>query len=288
MKSIINFSMNNKFAIWFMTIIITIAGLYAGLNMKLETIPDIEPPVITVTTTYPGATPEEVADEISEPLEKQIQNLSGVGTVSSTSYQNASNVQVEYSYDKSLDEAEDELSEAIAEVELPDEVESPDVSRLDFNAFPVVSLSAVSEDQSLEELTSTLEDDVIPSLEGLEGVADVQVSGQQLEEVTLDFNDEALAEYGLDEDTIIEMIQGSDVSMPLGLYAFDDTEKSVLVDGDLGSIEELENLQIPAVPAQSQDQSDSQMPQEGMEQGEHRHKCRKEHKDKMKIFLRLP
>ncbi|MCP3027443.1 efflux RND transporter permease subunit [Halobacillus sp. A5] len=268
MKSIINFSMNNKFAIWFMTIIITIAGLYAGLNMKLETIPDIDPPVITVTSTYPGATPEEVAEEISEPLEKQIQNLSGVGTVSSTSYQNASNVQVEYSYDKSLDEAEDELNEAVAEVNLPDEVESPEVSRLDFNAFPVVSLSAISEDQSLEEMTGLLEDEVIPSLEGLEGVADVQVSGQQLEEINLDFDEEALSEYGLDESTVVDMIQGSDVLMPLGLYTFDETEKSVLIDGELGSIEELENLQIPAVPSQSGNQTGEQMPQEGMDEGD--------------------
>ncbi|MFG6146912.1 efflux RND transporter permease subunit [Halobacillus sp. B23F22_1] len=250
MKQIINFSMNNKFAVWLMTIIITLAGLYAGLNMKLETLPDIDPPVITVTTTYPGATPEEVADEISEPLEQQISNLSGVNTVSSTSYQNASNLQIEYSFDKSLDEAEDELSEAVEGVDLPDGVESPEVSQLDFNAFPVLSLSAVSEDQSLDELTAALEENVIPSLESLEGVADVQVSGQELQEISIDFDEEALSEYGLDEDTVVQMIQGSDVSMPLGLYNFEDAEKSVVVNGELENLDELRNLEIPAVPSQ--------------------------------------
>lgn len=266
MKRIIDFSMNNKFAIWLMTILITAAGLYAGLNMKLETIPDIEPPIITVTTTYPGATPEEVADQISEPMEQQVSNLSGVKTVSSSSFQNASSLQLEYSFDKSLDEAEDELQDAVSEVTLPDGAQEPSVSRLNFNAFPVISLSVINGDGSLEQLTKTVEEDVVPALEGLEGVADVQVSGQQLEEVRMDLNEEAIAERGLDEETIKNLIQGSDVSFPLGLYTFDDTQKSVVLDGNITSVEELKELQIPAIPgASSGSQGSSQMPSQGSE-----------------------
>ncbi|QAS53194.1 efflux RND transporter permease subunit [Halobacillus litoralis] len=248
MKRIIDFSMNNKFAIWLMTILITAAGLYAGLNMKLETIPDIEPPIITVTTVYPGATPEEVANELSEPLEQQVSNLSGVKTVSSTSYQNASSLQLEYSFDKSLDEAEDELQDAVEQVSLPENAQEPSVSRLNFNAFPVVSLSALNGEGSLEELTSTVEEQIVPKLEGLEGVADVQVSGQQLQEVQIDLDEEALSDRGLDAETITSLIQGSDVSFPLGLYTFDDTQKSVVLDGNVTSVEELKELQLPAIP----------------------------------------
>ncbi|SEH47845.1 hydrophobic/amphiphilic exporter-1, HAE1 family [Halobacillus karajensis] len=265
MKKIIDFSMNNKFAIWLMTILITAAGLYAGLNMKLETIPDIDPPIITVSTTYPGATPEEVAAEISEPLEQQVSNLSGVKTVNSSSFQNASSLQLEYSFDKSLDEAEDELQEAVDQVNLPEEAEEPTVSRLNFNAFPVISLSAVNEDGSLEELTKRVEEDIVPALEGLEGVADVQVSGQQLKEVRIDLDEEALSERGLDQETITNIIQGSDVSFPLGLYTFDDTQKSVVLDGQLSSVEELKELRIPAIPSGG-DAPVQSMPSEGMEQ----------------------
>ncbi|SFK40196.1 hydrophobic/amphiphilic exporter-1, HAE1 family [Halobacillus dabanensis] len=266
MKRIIDFSMNNKFAIWLMTILITAAGLYAGLNMKLETIPDIEPPIITVTTTYPGATPEEVADQISEPIEQQVSNLSGVKTVSSSSYQNASSIQLEYSFDKSLDEAEDELQDAVSEVTLPEDAQEPSVSRLNFNAFPVVSLSAINGEGSLEQLTKNVEENIVPALEGLEGVADVQVSGQQLEEVRIDLNEEALDERGLDGETITSLIQGSDVSFPLGLYTFNDTQKSVVLDGNLTSVEELRELQIPAVPSASGgSQGTEQMPSQGSE-----------------------
>lgn len=266
MKRIIDFSMNNKFAIWLMTILITAAGLYAGLNMKLETIPDIEPPIITVTTTYPGATPEEVAGQISEPLEQQVSNLSGVKTVSSSSFQNASSLQLEYSFDKSLDEAEDELQEAVNQITLPEGAEDPSVSRLNFNAFPVVSLSAINGDGSLEQLTQTVEEEIVPAIEGLEGVADVQVSGQQLQEVRIDLDEEALSERGLDQNTITSLIQGSDVSFPLGLYTFDDTRKSVVLDGNVTSVDELRELQISAVPSAGNAGGDSgsgQMPPQG-------------------------
>ncbi|UOQ45226.1 efflux RND transporter permease subunit [Halobacillus salinarum] len=249
MKGIINFSMNNKFAIWLMTIIIAAAGLYSGLNMKLETIPNIEPPIITVQTTYPGATPAEVANEVSEPLEKQVSNLSGLKTVSSTSYQNASALQLEYSFDKSLDEAEDELKDAVTKVELPDGAQDPQVSRLNFNAFPVISFSAVSDDKSLAELTETVEDKIVPEIEGLDGVAEVQVSGQQVKEVQMDYKEDKLEELGMDEETVNNLIKGSDVRFPLGLFTFKDNQKSVVLNGNVASVEDFKNLEIPAVPS---------------------------------------
>ncbi|AHD04978.1 efflux RND transporter permease subunit [Paenibacillus larvae] len=79
MKGIIRFSLNNKFAIWLLTIIVTVSGLYAGLHMKQETIPNIKMPVLTVSTAFPGASPEEVAEKISKPLEQKVKNLSMKG-----------------------------------------------------------------------------------------------------------------------------------------------------------------------------------------------------------------
>lgn len=251
MSKIINFSMNNKFAVWLMTIIITAAGLYSGLNMKLETIPNIDPPIITVTTVYPGATPEEVADEISEPIEQKVQNLSGLKTVSSSSFQNASSLQLEYSFSKDLDEAEDDLQEAVNEVSLPDGAKSPDVSRVNFNAFPVISMSVMNGGGDLAELTSTVEEKIAPALEGLDGVADVQIAGQQVREVRLQFDEEALAERGMNQETVTNIIKGSKVTFPLGLYTFDDTQKSVVIDGNITTIDDLKELEIPVIPSQS-------------------------------------
>ncbi|ADY24644.1 efflux RND transporter permease subunit [Bacillus paranthracis] len=267
MNKIINFSLKNKFAVWLLTIIVTIAGIYSGLNMKLETIPDITTPVVTVTTVYPGATPEEVADKVSKPMEEQLQNLSGVNVVSSSSFQNASSIQVEYDFDKNMEKAETEIKEALANVKLPEGVKDPKVSRVNFNAFPVISLSVASKNESLATLTENVEKNVVPGLKGLDGVASVQISGQQVDEVQLVFKKDKMKELGLSEDTVKNVIKGSDVSLPLGLYTFKDTEKSVVVDGNITTMKALKELKIPAVPSSASGQGSqtagtgAQMPQ---------------------------
>ncbi|WJE52778.1 efflux RND transporter permease subunit [Bacillus cereus] len=254
MNKIINFSLKNKFAVWLLTILVTVAGIYSGLNMKLETIPDITTPVVTVTTFYPGATPAEVADKVSKPMEQQLQNLSGVNVVSSSSYQNASSIQVEYDFDKNMEKAETEIKEALANVKLPEGVKDPKVSRVNFNAFPVISLSVASKDESLATLTEKVEKNIVPGLKGLDGVASVQISGQQVNEVQLVFKKDKMQELGLSEDTVKNIIKGSDVSLPLGLYTFKDTEKSVVVDGNITTIKALKEMKIPTVPSAASDQ----------------------------------
>ncbi|BCB02375.1 swarming motility protein SwrC [Bacillus sp. KH172YL63] len=247
-NSIINFVLKNKFAVWLMTIIVIIAGLYSGFNMKLETLPNINTPIVSVTTVYPGATPEDVADKVSEPIEKRLKNLDGVNVVSSTSYQNASAVQIEYKFSKDMDEAKTEVEEALSDLPFPEGVNEPDVSRLSFNAFPIIALSVANEGQSLAQLTTTVEDTIIPQLEGVDGVASVQASGQQVQEAQLVFDEDKLAKYGLTEETVQNIIKGSDVTAPLGLYTFKDSQKSVMVDGNITTIEDLKEMKIPVTP----------------------------------------
>ncbi|WRP07070.1 efflux RND transporter permease subunit [Rossellomorea aquimaris] len=249
MNSIINFVLKNKFAVWLMTIIVIIAGLYSGFNMKLETLPNINTPIVSVTTVYPGATPEDVAEKVSEPIEKRLKNLNGVNIVSSTSYQNASAVQIEYKFSKDMDEAKTEVEDALSDLSFPEGVNEPEVSRLSFNAFPIIALSVANDDQSLAQLTSTVEETIVPQLEGVDGVASVQVSGQQVQEAQVVFDQEKLAQYGLTEETVQNMIKGSDVTAPLGLYTFKDSQKSVMVDGNITTIEDLKEMKIPVMPS---------------------------------------
>ncbi len=228
----------------------TVAGLYSGFNMKMETIPNINTPLVSVTTIYPGATPEEVSDKVSEPIENKVESLSGVKVVSSSSFENASNVQIEYNFSKNMDEAEDEVRETLQTLQLPDEVQDPDVSRLSFNAFPVMSLSVSEEDRSLAALTQRVEDDVLPAIEGVEGVSSVSIAGQEIEKVSLTFKDDQLEEAGLDEETVKNIIKGSTVTLPLGLYEFQDNKKAVVVDGNVSTLDDLKNLEIPVIPSQ--------------------------------------
>ncbi|CJH01768.1 Swarming motility protein SwrC [Streptococcus pneumoniae] len=169
--------------------------------------------------------------------------------MSSSSFQNASSIQVEYDFDKNMEKAETEIKEALTNVKLPEGVKDPKVSRVNFNAFPVISLSVASKNESLATLTENVEKNVVPGLKGLDGVASVQIAGQQVDEVQLVFKKDKMKELGLSEDTVKNVIKGSDVSLPLGLYTFKDTEKSVVVDGNITTIKALKELKIPAIPS---------------------------------------
>ncbi|GGB39988.1 efflux RND transporter permease subunit [Fictibacillus barbaricus] len=259
MNRIIGFSLKNKFAVWLLTLIITVAGLYSGMNMKLETIPNISTPIVTVMTVYPGATPEEVDDKVSVPFEKRVRNLDGVTSVSSSSFQNASSLQIEYNFDKDMEKAEEEVLDELSKIQLPEGVKDPEVSRVSINAFPVMSLSISKIQESLSELTKSVEDVIVPELEGIEGVSSIQISGQQVDEVKIKFDEEKMKSYGLTEETVNNLIKGSDVTIPLGLYTFKETEKSVVVDGNITTINHLKELKIPIIPS-SGGQGNQQMP----------------------------
>jgi hydrophobic/amphiphilic exporter-1 (mainly G- bacteria), HAE1 family len=251
LKKIIDFSLKNKFAIWILTIMVVVAGLYAGLTMKQESIPNITIPAVTVITTYPGAAPDEIADEVTIPMEQRIQNLDGVDLVTSSSMANASTLQIQFTFETDMDEATRQVETALAEVSLPDGANEPEVSRISLDAFPVLALSISDPEHSSEELTKMVEENILPELEGVEGLSDAQVSGQQLQKVTMAFDDKKLAQYGLTQETIQQMIQGSNVSFPLGLTNFDGELKNLVIDGNVSTVEDLKELQIPAVPQQA-------------------------------------
>ncbi|ULO07885.1 efflux RND transporter permease subunit [Paenibacillus sp. 19GGS1-52] len=249
MKSLINFSLRNKFAIWLLTIIIVFAGLYSGLTMKQETLPNINIPYLSITTIYPGAAPEGVVNDVSKPLEQKLRNVDGVKTLTSTSLENASSITIEFAYGTNLDNATAAVREALNEVTLPENAQKPSITRFSLSSLPVISLSLSTDgSQDLEALTKIAENDIRPALEDLEGVASVQIAGQYVKEVTLKFDQDKLKEYGLTEDTIKGIVQGSSIRVPLGLFEMEKAQKAVVVDGNITTVEDLKNISIPIVP----------------------------------------
>lgn len=251
MKRIIQFSVNNKFALWLLTIIVTVAGIYAGTTMKLETLPDITTPTVSVTTIYPGATPEQVLDEVSRELESKVENLGGVETVRSSSFQNASNLQIDYSFSTDMDEAEQKVKEALANVELPEGAQEPQVSRISFDAFPVIGFAVSDEKRSLSDLTKLVESELQPKLEGIEGAQTVQIAGQEIRRIEIQFDEKKLQQYGLTEENVKQLIQANDSRLALGLYELGDQEQAVVLDGKATTVNELKNLRLPYTPQPS-------------------------------------
>ncbi len=252
MKGLVNFVLKNKLAVWLLTIIITVSGIYSGTRMKMESIPDISIPYLIVMGVYPGATPEQVMNELSIPFEKSIESLEDVKAVYSTSSSNVAQVQVEYDYGIDMDEKKRQLESALDNVKLPEGAQEPTIMAISMNMMPVVALSVSSSKEDIVDLTSTVEDLLLPKIEKIDGVASATITGQHIEEVSFKYDEEKMAALGLTEDAVKQMIQASDMSLSLGLYQFTVGEQAVSVDGKVKSIDELKDLLIPVTPSATQ------------------------------------
>ncbi|MEK4229498.1 efflux RND transporter permease subunit [Solibacillus sp. FSL H8-0538] len=249
MRSLVNFVLKNKLAVWLLTIIITVSGIYSATRMKMETIPDISIPYLMVMDIYPGATPEQVMEGVSIPLEKAIENLEDIKGVYSTSSSNMSSIQVEYEYGIDMDEKKRQLESALDAVTLPEGAQEPTIMAISMNMMPVVALSVSSSEEDIVELTSTVENMLLPKIEKIEGVASATITGQHIEEVAFTYNQEKMAKLGLTEETVKQMIQASDLAMSLGLYEFEAGEQVVSIDGKFTTLKDLKGLLVPVTPS---------------------------------------
>jgi len=248
-KGLVNFVLKNKLAVWLLTIIITVSGIYSGTRMKMESIPDISIPYLIVMGVYPGATPEQVMNELSIPFEKSVESLEDVKAVYSTSSSNVSQVQVEYDYGIDMDEKKRQLESALDDVKLPEGAEKPTIMAISMNMMPVVALSVSSSKEDIVDLTSTVEDILLPKIEKIDGVASATITGQHINQISFKYDEAKMAALGLTEDTVKQMIQASDMSLSLGLYQFTVGEQAVSVDGKVKSVDELKDLLIPVTPS---------------------------------------
>ncbi len=250
-KSLVNFVIKNKLAVWLLTLIITGSGIYSATNMKMESIPNISIPYLIVVGVYPGATPEQVMDELSIPFEKAVELLDDVEAVYSTSSSNVAQVQIEYEYGVDMDEKKRQLDSALDNVTLPKGVEEPTIMAISMNMMPVVALSVSSTEENIVELTSTVEDIILPKIEKIDGVASATINGQHIEQITLEYDEEKMAALGLTEDTVEQMVQASNLSLSLGLYEFTVGEQALSIDGKVKSVDELKELLIPITPSET-------------------------------------
>lgn len=251
MQGLVRFVLKNKFAVWLLTLIVTFAGIYSTTQMKMESIPDISIPYLIVAGVYPGATAEQVMDEISIPIEQSVESLEDVKAVFSNSSANVSQVQIEYEYGVDMDQKKRELESALDAVDLPEEVETPSIMAISLNMFPVTALSISSETESIVELTERVESSILPELQKIDGVASATVTGQHIEEIHVTYDQEALTSYGVSEDDIKQMIEASNIAISLGLYEFEEGEEAVFVDGSVTTVDQFKEILIPVTPSET-------------------------------------
>ena len=225
-----------------------VAGLLSWGSLKQELLPDVEFPVATVIAPFPAAGADDVASQVVAPIERALQSIGGVDQLRSTSANSIGFVTVQFEYGTDIDEATTAMEESIAALSLPGGVE-PVVSALNINASPVIVAAISSESASLAELGGIATDLIVPKLEGISGVADVELNGGLAERVTITLDPTALALSGVSVPQIQGALAAANVTIPSGELPSDNESIPVTTIGAIGSVEELEGVIIGANPS---------------------------------------
>ena len=224
-----------------------IFGVIAWGSLKQELLPDVSFPVATVIAPFPAAGADDVADQVVAPIERAVLSVSGIDQVNSTSANSIGFVTAQFEYGTDVDEATTAMEEAIAALSLPEGVD-PTVSALNINASPVVIAAISSETASLTELGDMARDEIVPELEGIAGVADVEITGGLDDEVTITLDPIAVAQSGISPQQIQAALAASSVTIPAGELPSDAESIPVTVIGEITSTEQLEAIVVGVSP----------------------------------------
>ncbi|HEX2844291.1 MAG TPA: efflux RND transporter permease subunit, partial [Candidatus Limnocylindria bacterium] len=225
-----------------------VAGVLAWGSLKQELLPDVAFPVATVIAPFPAAGADDVADQVVAPIERAILSVGGIDQVRSTSANSIGFVTAQFEYGTDIDEATIAMEEAIAALELPDRVE-PVVSALNINASPVIVAAISSDSASLTELGDIATDEIVPELEGISGVGDVEINGGLSDQVVITLDPAALGASGVSYQQIQGALASANVTVPSGELPSEDESIPVTTIGSLTSVDELEDVIIGANPA---------------------------------------
>ena len=244
-------SLRNRALIALITIVAAVFGGIALTNLKQELIPSIEFPALSVLSTYPGASPDVVANDVSTPIEAAIQGVPGLESTSATSTTNASIVQASFTYGTDLATAEQKITTAINRIksQLPEGVD-PTVLAISTDDLPVIQL-AVTGFGDAEEIQSRLENTVVPELEDIPGVNAASIIGGVSPRVTITPDEAALAAAGFSRQAIADALEQNGVLFPGGDITEGDETLTVQTGAKLTSVDEVAALPlVPTDPAQ--------------------------------------
>ncbi|MBL3700636.1 efflux RND transporter permease subunit [Leucobacter luti] len=216
------FSLANRALIALVTIMIAAFGVFSMTQLKQELIPAIELPQVQVVTVIPGSSPEVIDEQVSEPLSRALRDLEDVESVVATSSSGVSSLAVAYAYGTDAKEFTASLTGAIDGLSgtLPADAD-PSVTSISSSSMPVMFLTAASSGQSLAELSTHLDDAVVPKLEAISGVRAATVSGAETQRVTITPDPAQLAVHGLSAQQISQVLEANGMTLPLGSVSGD-------------------------------------------------------------------
>ncbi|WP_343632065.1 efflux RND transporter permease subunit [Roseateles sp.] len=213
-----NFSVKKPIAMIVIIIGLMALGLLALSKLRVNERPDVDLPLLVVSISYPGASPETSEREIVNRIEKSLQSISGVNEVRSTSGEGSAQLLLFFNFDKNMIEAADEVRNAIAAVrhKLPTEMREPVLQRVDPSAQPIMQLALSSSSQSHAEISRLAEDQLADRFRAIPGTATVSVNGSLKRELSVLLNAQKLREFNVSVTEVVNALRMQNTTAPVG------------------------------------------------------------------------
>jgi HAE1 family hydrophobic/amphiphilic exporter-1 len=227
------------FATVMMLALVTL-GAFSFRRLAIDMMPDVEIPVLSITTEFPGASPETVEREVTKRIEEAVNPISGVKHVQSVSREGLSSVTVEFQLEVKINEVSQEARAKINAIrrELPEGMKEPVIQKFDFSAMPIVSLAVRSNILNPRDLSTLADRKIKRRLESIAGVAKAKLVGSSKREVAVNLDPERLDALGMGVNEVVVGLQSENVNTPLGRLNRGDSEMPLRVSGKPVNVDE--------------------------------------------------
>lgn len=192
--------------------LVLILGIVSLMKIPVTLIPDLNPPIGVVVTSYPGANPVEVNEKVTKPLEQALATLPGIKKIQSTSQESTNLIVLEFTWSTDMNKVQTDILQRLDLVPLPSDVGKPSFLKFDPSQFPIIQLALQAENNTVD--VRLIAEALEQELKRTEGVASVTVSGKLVEEVQITLNASKLEEKGLTQSDVVQVIQANNISLP--------------------------------------------------------------------------
>jgi len=241
-----NFSVKRPVAMIVLIVAMMAMGLLALSKLRVNQNPDVEIPALFINIPYPGASPETVEREVVNRLEKSLQSITGVTQIESEAREGVASFEIEFSFDKNLIEASDEVRNAIAAVryKLPTEMREPMIQRLDTSQEPVMQLALSSRNQSHAMISRLAEDKLADRLRAVDGVAVVNVNGALRRELSVLLRADKLREFNVSVAEVAQALRMQNTNAPVGKVRGNLEETAIRLVGRIERPEDFKDVVV--------------------------------------------
>ena len=229
-----------------MSLALVLFGAISLSRLPVRELPDIDPPIVNVTTVYPGANASVVETEITERLEEAVNNVPGIKTLTSESREQVSNITIEFNLSRDINIAAQDVRDRVSRVRgrLPDTIDEPVISKQDSDARPIIWIGMSSDRFTPLELTDLAEKQIKNRLQTVEGVSSITIGGEQRFAIRLWLDSEKMAAHQVTVIDVQQALLEQNVELPSGRVENWDREMTIQTRGEMKSIDEFNQLVV--------------------------------------------